>query len=321
MTLANRGRSFLRALKNNVWLHVRQRNRPLELFKPISSNPDVVPVCSQGPSGLLVLNHSTGPPTLPGSRPGPAPSALGSSNFVHGTNLPSASSPINPAVRLWITNWWRNLRGVLGINQVVRAVLESRSDKTKVHLIYANVMGKVGPSGHLSAIETGTKFYISNLDYSVSNADIKELFAEVGDLKKYSIHYDRSGRSKGMAMILYSSRQDALATVKRYNNVQLDGKPMNIKIVGLNIVTPVAGFSFPNNSFGNMNGFPRRCNILKRVPNSSLWLLRFPTASEMRLRAYVVAQGVQPDHSIFTDVAMKNQHIRRNSLADLCLDT
>lgn len=43
-----------------------------------------------------------------------------------------------------------------------------------------------------------------------------------------------------------------------YNNVELDGKPMNIEIVGLNIVAPVAGFSFPNNSFGNMNGFPRR---------------------------------------------------------------
>ncbi|CAI9293119.1 unnamed protein product [Lactuca saligna] len=39
---------------------------------------------------------------LPGSGPGPAPSAPGSSNFIHGTNLPSASSPLNPAVSsLW----------------------------------------------------------------------------------------------------------------------------------------------------------------------------------------------------------------------------
>lgn len=33
------------------------------------------------------------------------------------------------------------------------------------------------------------------------------------------------------------------------------------------------------------------------------------------------AQGVQPDQIIFTDVAMKSEHIRRSSLADLCLDT
>ncbi|XP_016903711.1 probable UDP-N-acetylglucosamine--peptide N-acetylglucosaminyltransferase SEC [Cucumis melo] len=64
-----------------------------------------------------------------------------------------------------------------------------------------------------------------------------------------------------------------------------------------------------------------RCNILKRLPNSALWLLRFPTAGEMRLRAYAVAQGVQPEQIIFTDVAMKNEHIKRSALAYLFLDT
>ncbi|XP_052482187.1 probable UDP-N-acetylglucosamine--peptide N-acetylglucosaminyltransferase SEC isoform X2 [Gossypium raimondii] len=63
------------------------------------------------------------------------------------------------------------------------------------------------------------------------------------------------------------------------------------------------------------------CNILKRVPNSALWLLKFPAAGEMRLRAYAAAQGVQPEQIIFTDVAMKHEHIRRSALADLCLDT
>lgn len=63
------------------------------------------------------------------------------------------------------------------------------------------------------------------------------------------------------------------------------------------------------------------CNILKRVPNSALWLLRFPAAGEMRLRAYAAAQGVRLDQIIFTDVAVKNEHIRRSALADLFLDT
>ncbi|OVA01640.1 Tetratricopeptide TPR-1 [Macleaya cordata] len=67
--------------------------------------------------------------------------------------------------------------------------------------------------------------------------------------------------------------------------------------------------------------FSTWCNILKRVPNSALWLLRFPAAGEQRLRAYAAAQGVQPNQIIFTDVAMKNEHIRRSALADLFLDT
>ncbi|KAK6271952.1 hypothetical protein POUND7_009035 [Theobroma cacao] len=113
-----------------------------------------------------------------------------------------------------------------------------------------------GQAGRASAIETGTKLYISNLDYGVSNDDIKELFAEVGDLKRFTIHYDRSGRSKGTAEVVFSRRTDAMAAVKRYNNVQLDGKPMKIEIVGTNVATPGAP-SAGNGAFGNSNGAPR----------------------------------------------------------------
>ncbi|CAO2045810.1 unnamed protein product [Urochloa humidicola] len=67
--------------------------------------------------------------------------------------------------------------------------------------------------------------------------------------------------------------------------------------------------------------FDTWCNILKRVPNSALWLLRFPAAGETRVRSHAVARGVRPDQIIFTDVAMKNEHIRRSQLADLFLDT
>lgn len=111
-----------------------------------------------------------------------------------------------------------------------------------------------GQAGRASAIETGTKLYISNLEYGVSNEDVKELFSEVGDLKRYAIHYDRSGRSKGTAEVVFSRRADAVAAVKRYNNVQLDGKPMKIEIVGTNVATPAAAAVPPpaaNGSFGN----------------------------------------------------------------------
>ncbi|KAL1558062.1 THO complex subunit 4A [Salvia divinorum] len=111
--------------------------------------------------------------------------------------------------------------------------------------------------GRSSSIETGTKLYISNLDYGVSNEDIKELFSEVGDLKRNVVHYDRSGRSKGTAEVVFSRRQDAMAAIKRYNNVQLDGKPMKLELVGTNITTPGAG-GFPSaGAFGDSNAAPR----------------------------------------------------------------
>ncbi|KAH8499229.1 hypothetical protein H0E87_017945 [Populus deltoides] len=76
-------------------------------------------------------------------------------------------------------------------------------------------------------------------------------YSEVGELKRYSIHYDRSGRSKGTAEVVFIRPAEAVVAVKRYN--QLDGKPMKIEIAGTNFAPPHA-----NAAFGNSNGLSGR---------------------------------------------------------------
>eukprot|EP00871_Galdieria_phlegrea_P001991 jgi/Galph1/2793/GphlegSOOS_G1452.1 len=63
------------------------------------------------------------------------------------------------------------------------------------------------------------------------------------------------------------------------------------------------------------------CNIIRRVPGSKIWLLRFPVAAESRLLAEVKRRKMPTDRFVFTDVVPKEEHIARCGLADIFLDT
>ncbi|KAH7430892.1 hypothetical protein KP509_08G019200 [Ceratopteris richardii] len=97
-------------------------------------------------------------------------------------------------------------------------------------------------------------FFHAFLPFHVSFLLHQELFSEIGDLKRSGVHYDRSGRSKGTAEVVYSRRADAVAASKRYNNVQLDGKPMKIEIVGTNLAMPVSNAPAANGSTSGGRG-------------------------------------------------------------------
>lgn len=70
-----------------------------------------------------------------------------------------------------------------------------------------------------------------------------------------------------------------------------------------------------------LNYFCFYFKILQRVPNSVLWLLRFPSAGEENIIEATKSHGIDASRLIFSNVAPKEEHVRRGQLADICLDT
>jgi predicted O-linked N-acetylglucosamine transferase (SPINDLY family) len=65
----------------------------------------------------------------------------------------------------------------------------------------------------------------------------------------------------------------------------------------------------------------RWMEILKRVPNSVLWLLESIPATQQRLKDFAEANGVSASRLVFAPKLHNHQHLARYPLADLFLDT
>ena len=76
--------------------------------------------------------------------------------------------------------------------------------------------------------------YIANLSYAVSDADLKELFQEYGEVYSAKIITDReTGKSRGFGFVEMPNEAEALKAIKELNEVEYDGK-----VIAVNVAKP-----------------------------------------------------------------------------------
>lgn len=75
----------------------------------------------------------------------------------------------------------------------------------------------------------GKKLYVGNLAYSVSSADLQDLFSEFGSVRSAQVIEDReTGRSKGFGFVEMESDEAAQAAINGLNGQQHDGRPLTV---------------------------------------------------------------------------------------------
>ncbi|KAI8904334.1 hypothetical protein EDD86DRAFT_213142 [Gorgonomyces haynaldii] len=82
------------------------------------------------------------------------------------------------------------------------------------------------------ALLKSTSLFIGNLDFNVQWFELKSLLSLYGHTIKVNVFEDREGQSKGYAIALMASEEDALECIKNLDGYELCGRPMRIRMKG-----------------------------------------------------------------------------------------
>lgn len=73
--------------------------------------------------------------------------------------------------------------------------------------------------------------YISNLNYSVNDADLNQLFTEYGEISSAKVIMDReSGRSRGFGFVEMPNDSEAQKAIDELNGAEYDGKTISVTV-------------------------------------------------------------------------------------------
>ncbi len=75
----------------------------------------------------------------------------------------------------------------------------------------------------------GKKLYVGNLSYSTTEDQIRQLFAQTGEVDSVSLITDReTGRAKGFGFVEMSTEEAAIEAIKRFNGFTIDNRALTV---------------------------------------------------------------------------------------------
>ena len=73
------------------------------------------------------------------------------------------------------------------------------------------------------------KLYVGNLAYAVTESDLRDAFAQFGEISSVNIIKDReTGRSKGFGFVEFSDDQAGATAIEQMNGQELGGRALTV---------------------------------------------------------------------------------------------
>ena len=74
------------------------------------------------------------------------------------------------------------------------------------------------------------RLFVGNLSFSLGDNDLREAFAEAGEVERAEIVRDRfDGRSRGFGFVEMRTEEDAAVAMRAMNGKELAGRPLRVE--------------------------------------------------------------------------------------------
>jgi RNA recognition motif-containing protein len=106
------------------------------------------------------------------------------------------------------------------------------------------------------------RLYITNLNKSVTNDELKKLFQNYGRLNRCGVNFTQLGESKGTADVEFERHNDAVFAIRKLNRANINGRIVFVRFSNLRSLRSVRrnfrGNFRRRNNFRNNNNNNRR---------------------------------------------------------------
>lgn len=76
-----------------------------------------------------------------------------------------------------------------------------------------------------------SKIFVGNLQYDVTERELRDRFADVGAVERVDVPSDpNTGRARGFAFVEMATPRDAELAIERLNRVEINGRPIRLEI-------------------------------------------------------------------------------------------
>ena len=87
-----------------------------------------------------------------------------------------------------------------------------------------------------------TKLYVGNLSYNVTEADLRTLFSQAGQIKEIVLILDRDTRKpKGFGFVEMTTQAEAEKAIQMFNEHEVDGRRLTVTVARAKTERPTGG--------------------------------------------------------------------------------